>query len=306
MKSRRDFLKAAGTLAASGLIFKPVNGVAEKVGKTSGLPVAKSVKNIGLQLYTVRNDIAKDGVEAVLEKVAKIGYKWVEGFGYEDRKILGKTPKDFKALLDKLGLTMPSCHSVTQVSTAGGKSAIVDQMKSTTEDVKESGAEFLVWAFLAESDRKSIDDYKKHIETWNQFGQVCKDSGIQFAYHNHNFEFTDLEGQRPYDLILRETDPNLVKFEMDLYWIVKAGFDPVEYFKKAPGRFPMWHVKDMEKGPDKFFTEVGNGTIDFARIFAARSTSGMKYFFVEQDESRKTPLESIEISFKYLQQASFI
>jgi len=309
MKSRRDFIKAAGVLAASSLIVNPFGCAPKKKEETSvsaEAMTAKPNKNIGLQLYTLRNDIAKEGIGPILEKVAKIGYKWVEGFGYENRKFLDKTPQEFKSLLDNLGLKMPSAHCVTQVSTKSGKSAIVDQMKNTADDALATGAEYLVWAFLQEADRKSIDDYKRHIETWNQFGEVCKNSGIQFAYHNHNFEFIDFKGQRPYDLILQNTDANLVKLEMDLYWITRAGFDPVEYFNKAPGRFPMWHVKDMEKGPDQFFAEVGNRTIDFARIFAAKETAGMKYFFVEQDDTRKTPFESIEISFKYLNQASFI
>lgn len=201
---------------------------------------------------------------------------------------------------------MPSCHTLSGMSTEGGKSAVQDKMKMMTDDIAASGAHYLVWAFLAEQDRKTIDDFKRHAELWNQFGQVCKDKGLAFAYHNHWFEFETLDGQKPYDVILANTDPALVKLEMDLYWITKAGSDPVAYFKKAPGRFPMWHVKDMDNSPDKFFTEVGNGTIDFARIFAERKLAGMKYFFVEQDETHKTPLESIEISFKYLQNAKFV
>jgi sugar phosphate isomerase/epimerase len=308
MKSRRDFIKTAGALAATGLLLNPFDLSAKNKGLAHSLlnPGEKGNKEIGLQLYTLRKEIAANGLETILEKVAKIGFKWVEGFGYENRKFLGKTPQEFKTILSNLGMRMPSTHSVTQVSSAGGKSAIVDQMKATAEDSIATGAEYLVWAYLKEEERRSIDDYKKLIETWNQFGLVCKNTGIQFAYHNHDFEFKDFNGQKPYDLIIKETDENLVKLELDLYWITKAGFDPVEYFNKAPGRFAMWHVKDMEAGADKFYAEVGKGTIDFSRIFAARKAAGMKYFFVEQDESKKTPLESIEISFKYLNQASFV
>ena len=301
-------MKAAGALAASGLLMsqfgcKPGH---KEAAEATDMAAATADKKIGLQLYTMRNDISSDGVESVLQRVAKIGYKWMEGFGYEDRKILGKTPQEIKSLIEGLGMTMPSCHAVTEVSTSGGKQAIMDQMKTTAEDIKAAGAEYLVWAFLQEQDRKTLDDYKRHIDTWNQFGQVCKDTGIQFAYHNHWFEFEDLEGQKPYDMILAGTDPDLVKLELDLYWITKAGSDPVEYFNKAPGRFPMWHVKDMDNTPEKNFTEVGNGVIDFARIFAQRDKAGMKYFFVEQDQTQKTPFESIEISYKYLQQAKFV
>ncbi|HLF34883.1 MAG TPA: sugar phosphate isomerase/epimerase [Cyclobacteriaceae bacterium] len=308
MKTRRDFIKAAGALAASSLLVSPFGCTPKKkdAAATEGDMAAASNKEIGLQLYTLRNEIDAEGVEAVLEKVAQIGYKWVEAYGYEGRKFLGKTPQEFKSILGNNGLRMPSTHAVTEVSSSGGKSAIVEQMKTTAEDALATGAEYLVWAFLQEKDRTSLDDYKRHIETWNQFGQECKSAGIQFAYHNHNFEFDDFNGQKPYDMILANTDPELVKFELDLYWISKAGFDPVEYFNKAPGRYPMWHVKDMEPGEEKFFAEVGNGTLDFARIFAARETSGMQYFFVEQDGTRKTPFESIDISFKYLNQAAFV
>ena len=309
MKSRREFLKAAGALAASGLLIgqfgcKP--GHKAETAVATDMAASGADKKIGLQLYTLRNDISSDGIESVLQRVSKIGYKWMEGFGYEDRKILGKTPQEMKSLVEGLGMTMPSCHAVTEVSTTGGKQAIMDQMKTTADDIKAAGCEYLVWAFLQEKDRKTLDDYKRHIDTWNEFGQVCKDTGIQFAYHNHWFEFEDLEGQKPYDMILAGTDPELVKLEMDLYWIIKAGADPLVYFNKAPGRFPMWHVKDMDNTPEKDFTEVGNGVIDFARIFAERDKAGMKYFFVEQDQTKKTPFESIEISYKYLQQAKFV
>ena len=179
-------------------------------------------------------------------------------------------------------------------------------MKNTAEDVKTVGAEQCVWAYLKEEDRKSIEDYKRHIETWNQFGEICKETGVQFAYHNHDFEFLTPDGINAYDMIMENTDPDEVKFELDLYWITRAGFDPVEYFKKAPGRFPLWHVKDMEAGDEKFFSEVGNGIIDFERIFNARDIAGLKYFFVEQDDTRKTPFESIEISINYLNNAEFV
>jgi sugar phosphate isomerase/epimerase len=143
-----------------------------------------------------------------------------------------------------------------------------------------------------------MDDYKKHAQLFNQAAEVCKKSGIQFGYHNHDFEFVTLEGQTPYDFLLKETDPKLVQMELDLYWISFAGKDPVAYFKKHPGRFPLWHVKDMEKSGERSFTEVGNGSINFQRLFDAKKTAGLKHFFVEQDVSKRTPLESIEISIQ--------
>jgi len=308
MDNRRKFLKTAGAFAAGSIILPYGCSPRKQQEETeTGIETSqKTIKDVGVQLYTLRNDIDEQGLKPVLERVAEIGYKWVEGFGYEERKFLGATPAEFKTMLNDLGMRMPSVHSVTEVSSAGGKDAIIDQMKITAEDAIATGAEYLVWAFLTEEDRQSLDDYKRHIDTWNQFGQVCKDAGIQFAYHNHDFEFDSFDGIRAYDMIMEETDSDLVKFELDLYWITKAGYDPVEYFQKNPGRFHLWHVKDMEPGEEQFFAEVGSGTIDFKRIFDARDTAGMKYFFVEQDDTRRTPLESIKMSFNYLQEADFV
>jgi sugar phosphate isomerase/epimerase len=212
-------------------------------------------------------------------------------------------------MLADLGMTVPSVHSVTEVSSEGGKDAIVDQMKTTAEDALAIGAEYMVWAYLKPEDRTSMEDYKRHIETWNKFSEVCKEVGIQFAYHNHDFEFITFDGEteKPYEMIMRETDPDLVKFEMDLYWVKKADEDPVEWFKKEPGRFHLWHVKDMYP-EDRFFAPVGKGDTDFKRIFEQRETSGMKYFFVEQDAARegKNHLNNIKISWDYLNNADYV
>jgi sugar phosphate isomerase/epimerase len=151
-----------------------------------------------------------------------------------------------------------------------------------------------------------MDDYKRHAENFNSFGEICENAGLQFAYHNHDFEFLNFDGVMPYDYLLENTDPELVKMELDLYWITKGGQDPVEYFKKYPGRFELWHVKDMEDNEEKFFAEVGYGTIDFKRIFAERETAGMEMFFVEQDQSRRNPFESIEMSFNFLNEAEYV
>jgi len=310
MEKRRKFLKTAGAIAAGSIILP--YGCSPKKPQESGEAAAEVAapvkpKDIGLQIYTLRNEIQNDGLEVTMEKVAAKGYKWIEPFGYEGRKFLGKTPAEFKQMLTNLGMTTPSVHSVTEVSSAGGKDAIVDQMKTTAEDALAIGSKYLVWAFLKPEDRTSMDDYKRHIETWNKFGEVCKEAGIQFAYHNHDFEFIEFDGVKAYDVIMKETDPELVKFELDLYWITKSGNDPVEYFQKDPGRFHLWHVKDMYP-EDKSFAPVGQGSMDFRRIFEARETSGMKYFFVEQDATKDgvSPLDTIEVSWNYLNNADFV
>ncbi|MFW5819746.1 MAG: sugar phosphate isomerase/epimerase family protein [Bacteroidota bacterium] len=305
MKSRRKFIRTAGLMTA-GAILSP--GFACKPGKKNETSEAKNdevKKDIGIQIYTLRNQI-DESLEKTMEKVAEIGYSWIEAFGYENGRILGKTPLEFKKLVNDLGMTLPSIHSVTEVSSGKGKSAILDAMKVTIEDAKTAGAKYLVYAYLEEAERDSMDDYKRHADLFNSFGELCKDAGIQFAYHNHDFEFINFDGVIPYDYLLENTDPELVKMELDLYWITKAGEDPVDYFKKYPGRFELWHVKDMEPGEEKFFAEVGHGVIDFQRIFDQRKVSGMKYFFVEQDDSRRDPLESIRMSFQYLDNAEYV
>lgn len=319
MEKRREFLRTAGAFAAGSLVVPfgcSPKKASEETAETAAAPAKQ--KSIGIQLYTLRNQIDEMGVEAILKKVAEAGYKWVEPYGYEDRKFLKKDPTEFKQIISNLGMSAPSVHSVTEVSSSGGKDAIIDQMKTTAEDAKAIGAEYMVWAFLKPEDRTSMDDYKRHIETWNNFSEICKEVGIQFAYHNHDFEFITFEGEteKPYEMIMRETDPDLVKFEMDLFWVTIAGQDPLEWFKKDPGRFHLWHVKDMVSeenkyivdGEDRFFAPVGDGIIDFKPIFDARDTSGMKYFFVEQDFTPEgvSPMNTMKVSWDFLNKADYV
>lgn len=182
MEKRRTFLKTAGAFAAGSIIL-PFGCTPKKPAEQAEETVAdlQKPKDIGIQIYTLRNEIQNDGLEATMQKVADAGYKWIEPFGYENRKFLGKTPQEFKQMLADMGMSVPSVHSVTEVSSSGGKEAIVDQMKITAEDAIAIGSEYLVWAYLKPEDRTSLDDYKKHIETWNNFGEVCKETGIQFA-----------------------------------------------------------------------------------------------------------------------------
>jgi sugar phosphate isomerase/epimerase len=280
--SRKSFIKASAFMLAAPML--------SKFDLT-----AKAPSKIGLQLYTLRADLAKD-LEGTLKKVAAIGYKEVELFGYNDGKFFGKTPKEFKAILDGLGLNPVSGHYGAGVQMKDQKGTLSNDWQRAVDDAAAIGQKYVNCAYLTDGERKSIEDYKKYVDLFNKSGEVAKKAGLQFGYHNHDFEFKKMDGQLPYDLIA-STDPNLVKLELDLYWIVKAGLDPVELFKKYPGRFPLWHVKDMDKG-DQSFAEVGTGSIDFAKIFAARKIAGMTHFFVEQDVAKRPAIEAIEISFK--------
>ncbi len=230
--------------------------------------------------------------KTVIKRVADIGFKEVESFGYREGKYFGMLPKDFYSLVKDNGLTHPSAHYMLTNLTGNWEKAI--------EDALTAGQTYMVLSYLLESERKSIDDYKKIAVHLNKAAETCKKAGLQFAYHNHNFEFINLNGQQGFEVFLKETDPELVKFELDLYWVSYAGKDPVAMINQHPGRFPLWHVKDMDNTPKKFFTEVGNGVIDFKSIFSQAQKAGMKHYFVEQDSCPGSPFDSIEKSFKYI------
>lgn len=251
----------------------------------------KNLSKIGLQLYTVRRDLEKD-LEGAMRKVAALGINEVEFAGYFNQK-----PESIKKLLKQLKLIAPSAHVSTEV--------LRKNLPQAIEDAKIIGHKYLVLGYLPEEERKSLDDYKKLVELLNKAGEECAKSNLQFAYHNHDFEFKKYENKIPYDLILAETDAQKLKMEMDLYWISKAGLDPISYFEKYPKRFPLVHVKDMDASPKKFFTEVGRGVIDFKKFFSKAEKAGIKHYFIEQDETPAAPLESVKISVKYLKEISF-
>ncbi len=244
------------------------------------------VKKIGLQLYTVRNEMEKD-FEGTLARVAEIGYDEVEFAGY-----FNKTPQEVKQLLKKNRLKSPSSHvSLEQME---------KDLAKEIATAKILGQKYLVCPFLADNRRRTIDDYKKLAELFNKFGADCRKAGLQFAYHNHAFEFEAKDGQMPFDVLLQNTDPKLVQMELDLYWTVKAKQDPVAYFNKYPGRFALVHVKDMDKTPQQNFAEVGTGSMDFKTIFQASKKGGIKHYIVEQDRTPGNPFDSIKISHDYL------
>ncbi|HJQ22930.1 MAG TPA: sugar phosphate isomerase/epimerase [Blastocatellia bacterium] len=245
-----------------------------------------SSNKIGLQLYTVRRELQKD-FEGTLARVAGIGYREVEFAGYYER-----TPQQVKAILDKNNLTSPSAHTQLQGLRQG-----LDKLLDAAHVI---GHRYLVLAYLSADERKTLDDYKGVIETLNQAGETCRRAGVQLAYHNHDFEFPPIGGVVPYDLMLKETRPDLVKMELDLYWITKAGQSASQYFAANRGRFALVHVKDMDNTPKRFFTEVGRGVIDFKQLLPQAKRAGVKHFFVEQDETPGSPLDSIKISYDYL------
>ncbi len=262
--------------------------------------LAAPAKRVGLQLYTLREEMGKDP-DGTLKRVAEIGYKEVESFGYAAGKFFGKTPKEYAARLKDLGLTTPSGHYMTGNVMMKGEGTLTNNWKRAVDDAAAIGQRYMVCAYLFPEERTKLDDYKQFVDLFNKSAEVCRAAGVQFVYHNHDFEFQPLDGQVPYDLLLSGTDPKLVQLELDLYWATFAKQDPVALFKKHPGRFPLWHVKDMAKTPEREFAEVGTGSINFQRIFDAQKTAGLQHYFVEQDVAKRPPLEAIAISYKNLE-----
>lgn len=258
--------------------------------KTSLFRPRDKLGAIGVQLYTVRQAMAQD-VEGTLARVAQIGYREVEFAGYFDR-----TPKAVRAALDAAGLTAPSAHIPFE--------SLGNQWSQTLEAAHAVGHRYLVVPSIPEEQRKTLDGYRRVGEVFNRAGEQARQAGIQFAYHNHNFEFPPMEGQVPYDVLLGDSDPHLVQLELDLYWLVNAGGDPLAYFARWPGRFPMVHVKDMDGTPQHGMTDVGGGVINFKGIFARRDQAGIHHFFVEHDNPA-SPFDSIGASYRYLQQLEF-
>lgn len=285
--NRRNFLGSA--LGLSALSVLALNACADKA------------KTIGLQLYTLRDDIQKQGIETILAEVAKLGYKEVENFGYNDGKFFGKTPSEYRKVLKDNGLSAPSGHTLTARSTqAGGMDGLTKNWQQVVDDAAAVGQEYIVIAYLFDDERKP-DDYKQLVDLLAQGQETAKKAGLILGYHNHDFEFNErVDGEMPYDLILKNTT---VQMEMDLYWITKTGQKPADYFAKYPGRFPLWHVKDMANTPEKEFAEVGTGTVDFAAIFEKSKEAGLTHYFVEQDICKRPPLESIKISIDNIQKA---
>jgi len=250
---------------------------------------------VGLQLYSLRDDLPKD-VKGVLEKVAKAGFKEVETYGFSIKdQFWGLTPQELKKILDDNGLKAVSGHYSYLINDNEA------ELNAAIAAAKVLGSEYVTVPWLDESIRKTADDYKKLAIKINKAGQVCKDAGIRLAYHNHNFEFDKHGDTTGYEILLTGTDKSLVDFELDLYWVVRSGKDPIKLFQENPGRFTMWHVKDMDKNKKEWNTEVGQGSINFKSIFAAAKLSGMKHFFVEHETNYKpNPIESVAASCAYI------
>ena len=274
MSCRREFLAGLGAAA-----LLPLLGKRDRLGR------------IGIQLYTVRREFGRDP-EGTLARLAEIGFQEVEFAGYPPG-----TPKEVRAMLDRHHLRAPSSH-------VDLKSVRTDWDR-TLDHAATIGQRYVVVAFVGVNERRTLSDWKRLAGEFNRAGEAALKRGLRFAYHNHDVEFPLLEGEVPYEILLRETDPKYVSFEMDLYWITKGGKDPLGYFAQWPGRFPMVHVKDMDATPRQFFADLGTGSIDFRRIFARAKQAGIQHYFYEQDETPGDVFASAQTAHRYLRSLTY-
>jgi sugar phosphate isomerase/epimerase len=255
-------------------------------------------KEIGLQLYSVRDDMQADPV-ATIEKVGKIGYSFVEAADYQNSNFYGMDPVAFRKVLNKNGLKFLSSHAGQGLPDSAHWDEVMAWWDVCIDAHVAAGVTYLVQPSMNERGYGSLEDLKRYCNYFNIIGEKCNAKGIRFGYHNHAQEFEEVDGIRRYDFMLQNTDPEKVFFQMDLYWITVGGQSAVEYFNKYPGRFLLWHVKDEK--------ELGaSGIMDFEPIFAARELSGMQHIIVEVEHYSTTPIESVKMSYDFLMAADYV
>lgn len=259
----------------------------------------KPTKEVGLQLWSVKDDMKTDA-KGTIEKVGAMGYKLIEAAGYADGKFYGMEPADFKALCDTNGLNFYSSHCGQAVPDSAGWVATMAWWDTCIAAHKAAGVYYIVQPFMDKVGYESIAGVQRYCDYFNAVGEKCNAAGIRFGYHNHSEEFKDLEGQVIYDYMLKNTDPAKVMFEMDLYWITEGGKNPVDYFNAYPGRFELWHVKDKAELGGK------DSKMDFKPIFESAEKSGMKKIVVEVEEYNFSPIESVQKSLEFLQNAEYV
>lgn len=291
MHNRRSFLKATGTLASGLLIGRSAFSMDDF--STSG----SSIKKFGLQLYSLRTDLPKDP-KGVLKQVAAFGYKQIESYEGKDGMFWGMTNKEFKKYMDELGMTIVSSHC-----------NINSDFETKAAQAGEIGMKYLICPSLGGAN-KSIDDFKRAVDKFNACGDICKKNGLRFAYHNHGYSFEQMDGQLPQDILMQGTNKDTVDFEMDIYWVVTAGADPLAWFEKYPGRWKLCHVKDRRKGAEPkdhdASIDLGTGSLDFKKILKAGKAKGLEYFIVEQERyDNSTPLKSAEVDAAYMKKFKF-
>ena len=276
MYTRRRFIKETGAVALGSLLATSINWDMTPI----------KISNSGIQLYTFRKEMLADAT-GTLKQIAALGFKQIETAGSAKGGYYGLAPKEMKKICANLGMTLRSGHV-----------HIDDKWPQTLANAVESGQEYIICSVMP-SEGQTADNYKRAADIFNRCGEECKKANIKFGYHNHDSEFETDNGKVLYDVLLDNTEAALVHMEMDLGWVIVTGNDPLVYFKKYPGRFPLWHLKDMDI-IKKHSVEFGKGGLDIAGMFAHAKESGMKYYLVEQEEYSNTPLESMKENMAYL------
>jgi sugar phosphate isomerase/epimerase len=244
---------------------------------------------IGVQLYTVRAAMGSD-FEGTLRSLASMGYREVEFAG-----LFGRDPAQVRSLLAELGLSVVGSHV--------DWNRFRDDPDGAIDETLALGAQYLVFPWMPDSERRTLEQWRAWVARLNAVAAASSERGLPVAYHNHDFEFTPIDGTLPYDLLLAELDPTRISFELDLYWLAKAGGEPRALFDRSPGRFPLGHVKDLRRS-DQAIVDVGQGDLDFAAVFAQGAQSGMQHFIVEHDQPAD-PMQTVQTSIEYLRQLAY-
>ncbi|MBK7560416.1 MAG: sugar phosphate isomerase/epimerase [Chitinophagaceae bacterium] len=291
--NRRKFIKQTAGIT-SGFALASLAGT--RLLGVDFFEEKKKLKNFGLQLYTLRDDLPKDP-KSVLKQVASFGYKQIESYEGKDGMFWGMGHTGFKKYMDELGMTIVSSHCNSS-----------SDFEKKVADAAAIGMKYLIYPW--EGAGKTINDYKKLADELNKNGAICKKNGIRFAFHNHDYSFRQINGEFPQDILMKNTDPELVDFEMDIYWVVAAGQDPEEWFKKYPTRFRLCHIKDRAKNAvsdnGKNSVDLGTGIIDFSKVLKTAKTNGMEYFIVEQEAYPSgTPMEAVKVDAAFLKGMKF-
>lgn len=241
-------------------------------------------------MYSFRNEMAKDAI-GTLKQIAALGFKEIETARSQKGHYYGLAPAEMKSVCKDLNMTLKSGHV-----------HLDDKWQQTMEEAVESGQEYLICSSMP-SRGQTVDNYKKVAEEFNKAGEACKNLNLKFGYHNHEYEFETENNQVLYDVLLNNTEADLVHMELDLGWVIVAGKDPLDYFKKYPGRFPLWHLKDMDMAT-KESTEFGKGGLDIPTMMAHKKDSGVRHIFIEQEEYTINPLDSMKHNMAFLKKLS--
>jgi sugar phosphate isomerase/epimerase len=280
--NRRLFVQQASMLAASAALLPP------------SLATAATVTRPGLQLYSLRDAMEQDPI-ATLKSVSQMGYKEIESYPGTKGFLWGMKPSEFSSLMGALGLDPVSVHT-----------GVENNMPILMDRAAQAGFKKFVVSWIREEERTSLDGYRRMADAFNRYGMMAQQRGLQFGYHNHGYPFTDMEGKLPFDILVTRTSPEVVTFELDVFWVVEPGKDPVAIFNKYPGRFSMAHIKDRDPKNGKLSTVIGQGNLPLPKIMTAAAKAGVKHFFVEVEEyGALTPIASVEQSLTGMKKLTF-